>query len=105
MFALAAFKKHVAAALSDQTKVGTLKFLPRQNVEVSRPRRSSTTRLDPGDPRTPPEGTIMDLRVCDVYATALTESKTLQAPSFSMYWREPERGRALAQMTAWVRAR
>ncbi len=99
LYKLDAFRAHVAAALADKKKIGTIE-VQASGVQVKTGSFTSGQGIDAHDPLKPPDGTVMDLRVCDQYAASLEGG-----PAFKIYWPQAERDRALVQMIAWIKTR
>ena len=99
---VAAFRRHVLAELVDKKKIGTITMKSRDSVEVKTASFTSSRGTDAKDPLTPPDGTTMDLRVCDEYAATLS-SPALHLPTFRVYWPVAERDRALAAILVVLR--
>jgi hypothetical protein len=97
---LAAFRRHVVAELKNRRKIGTIVVRSRDTVEVKTAGFQSSRGIDAKDPLTPPDGTTMDLRVCDEYAASLASSANAKLPPFRIYHREADRDRALAAIVA-----
>jgi hypothetical protein len=58
--------------------------------------------IPPGDPDTPPPGTRMPLRACDLIAWRLASLPG--APPFHLHWAEPRRDAALDAMRSFAAA-
>jgi hypothetical protein len=99
LYKLDAFRAHVAAELADKKKIGTIE-IQASNVQVKTQSFTSGQGIDAHDPLKPADGTKMDLRVCDQYASMLDGG-----PAFKIYWPQAERDRALVQMIAWIKTR
>ena len=99
LWKLDAFRTHVVAELADKKKMGTIE-VQANGAQVKTSGVTWGQGIDAHDPLKPPDGTVMDLRVCDQYASALEGG-----PAFKIYWPQAERDRALVQMIAWVKTR
>jgi len=106
LFKLDAFKRHIASKLLDKKVIGTITVRSKDNVEIKTASFTSSRGTGmPNDPLVAPDGTVMNLRVCDEYASVLAGSQVSHAPPYNVAWREPHRDAALAQMSAWIKTR
>lgn len=116
MLDVQSFRERVLEGLADKTVVGTLR--PRRtsggdkyelNVENaytavlagSSNSSAATFQVPAEDPRAARAPEPLSVRACDVYASRLV--RLGGAPPFQVYWTEPERDRAVAEMAAFIR--
>ncbi len=88
----------------DDRAIGTI-TIESHRVEINSRSYASSQGVDDNDPLEPPEGTTMDLRVCDAYAEEVTASRAPNVPAFRIYWPQVERDRAIGRIVAWVKTR
>lgn len=102
LLGVAAFNRHVVAALSDMRRAGTLTMGEERGYSIELPTGGSMSTSAPdGATDVPAPGTKHELRLADRYAWSLASGHA-GAPRFQPYWAEAQRDAALGQMRAWV---
>lgn len=101
LIGLPEFRQHVLAKLSDTTPAGTAKLTSINTLEitlVSGSRSSDSYRPSPTFPRV---GTRYPIRVCDLYASCV--SNLDGSPRFELYWPQERRDRVILECTAFLK--
>jgi hypothetical protein len=99
---VAAFRDVVARGLSDRSKMGTLKITSHGGVSIALDNGGSIGTGVDGNETPPPEGTNFVVRGCDMVAWEV--AKREHAPAFRIYWSQPRRDAAIAELVTFVRA-
>jgi hypothetical protein len=98
-----AYRSRVVEALADTAKAGTVRATSGGGMEVAMQAGwTSGTGADPSDPLAPPEGTILDVRVCDYVASLLAARDG--APKYRLYWPLAAREQARRAMLAYAQS-